>query len=360
MPERRRALDITILRGPALLLEALDAVRIFYHELPLSLYTRPGAPGIPPDAVQQIIRDACAPLNLSDPSFRYYFQPWSLPEDPRWPGCLASYLINVWPSLTDCDVDRTAQAVVRYFRQLQQTGYSIAAVNGQNCNISPCPGNRGKTPAQIFQSVPLLDGLKRELAVVFSDFETHFERVVQLLRPVAERLDVLLAPWVQELDPLLNRGLPDRSRKRLLENAPVASDMEILVRMRFIEENFSTLAVMLDRPVCHVRMAPHTFSDQRAAPVAQQDAILAALRLLGDSTRLDMVKLMLEEPRYCNELAELLGINSGIIYRNLSSLSNCGVLIRKFIDGKPQYIANRVFLSNVFSSVMDYLSIPGK
>lgn len=356
-------MEITILRGPAIVHETLDAIRIYHHRIPQETYTWPGEICIPPTEITAIVNQACSVLDPTDPALNYYFQPWPLEVDPMLPACLAAYMITSFFELDAEDMDSAVQRILKHYQTKWETGFTASSIGCLAVELESSPANLGKPLTQAFSGLPVPEGLKRELAVVFSDYEKHMSRLICLMRPVAQELERLLAPWVERFDPLLERWKKDAETvdpQALLRSVPQEDVEKVWIRMRFIYEHMNQRSIWREDKRMHMHLRPT--SCLCPAKQVPQDRImdehLTGLRLLGDRIRLDIMRLTMIKPRYCNELADLLGVNRGIVFRNLNSMYNCGLLVKVMLEGKLCYTVSIHNTQRLFEHIVEYIALP--
>lgn len=356
-------MDITILRGPAILHETLDTIRIYHHKLPQDTYTWPGEICIPPGEITAIINQACSKLDPTDPALNYYFQPWPLEVDPMIPSCLAAFMITSFFELDTDDLDTAVERLLGHYRRKREIGFNASSIGCLAVELEDCPSNAGLPLKQIFSGLPAPEGLKRELVSVFSDYEKHLKRLINLMYPVAMELERLLQPWVERFDPLLERWKKDAltvNPQDLLRSVPQEDVERVWIRMRFVYEHMNQRSVWRGLKTMHMQLRPTScLCPMKQVPKDKlMDEHVTGLRLLGDRIRLDIMRLCMTKPRYCNEIADILDVNRGIIFRNLNSMYNCGLLVKVMLEGKLCYTVGIRNTQRLFEHILEYIALP--
>ena len=86
---------------------------------------------------------------------------------------------------------------------------------------------------------------------------------------------------------------------------------------------------------------------------------LTALRLMANSARVEMLRLMAQRPMSGQELAQKLNLNSGSVFRDLNSLRNARLLLMEAIGGRNCYRTNVLAVRQITSHIADYVQKDG-
>ena len=210
--------------------------------------------------------------------------------------------------------------------------------------------------------------------------EKFVQRLTDFLR--AYWKETFAATW-REVEPLL-RDEVDRARRAIDDGEvfgllePFKNEIRVdrasgIVERRSPHEH--TVASTPDRPVHfypsvyiwpHVRVNcdapwplavayPAEFVAREARRAAVPSELAAALRAAGDPTRLEILRLVAQQPRTTEELAALVGLSSSGLSKHLKALTD-GALVTSRRDGwYVLYSAERTRLAALSDDLLGYL-----
>jgi len=347
-------MEIQITARPNLLLETVELMYAYVNQIPAEKLVAPGEFCLPVEAVEEMLRVVCADVPRNDPMISYFFSRFPLLEKPNQYTCIARNLAYNYIGLSGETLEED-YAHLRDFRRIQLRNH------GRFDGITEFRLTEAGSELEESGFVPLaLDilqlNIEQEYAVMlveqFSNYDAALERLSSLIDPAAKKLAPLLAPWVSRADPLA------RTWQEHMEKADTLP--RLLQRIRFQEEPDSIIAVHAQLRYLLPKNAPGLMLVQpkimyfhlgTAVPVNKREAEtfesweFEALRLLGNETRMRMLRLMMDKPRSVRELTRLLNLHLGTAYRDITSMYANNLLTIEVINSRKKYSVNTDTLS---------------
>ena len=202
------------------------------------------------------------------------------------------------------------------------------------------------------------------LLEVLSAFDLHLDRLLEILSPMAQALPGLLEPWTSQIP-----QLTEHWQRAVRENSP---DSFFLSRVRLSDTRIERmeLAFRFFSPVCspgrydnqlrstrfHMGVYIDPAGEQPESQTIPNEVELEALRLIANPARIQMLRLMRDEPMSGHELAQALDLNSGTVSRDLNSLNNARLLLVGSSTGaRFKYRTNLAAIRQILERCSDYL-----
>ena len=198
-------LEVQIYREPCWLLEAAELVYGLVNRIPAGKLTVPGQYCIPPDELRKIQEEACAGLDLEDELLRLYFRGTALEGVSGRKFCLGCALLYVSFDLAHPEPEEMTRCLKETWYKLRREQYRISGINMFSLGLERAKEPSFQTLAEEIGDLPVPVKLRMQILEVFSAYDVHLDRVVALLRPVAEALPALLRPWVERAAPLVKQ-----------------------------------------------------------------------------------------------------------------------------------------------------------
>ena len=225
----------------------------------------------------------------------------------------------------------------------------------------------GYLPQIMHFSHPERSLYRMQLLEVFSAFDRHLERVVELLRPIAAVLPDYMAPWTRQIPALAEQWdtffQGNSAQEFFLQRARIQSGefRELRLAFRFFSPYGSPGKFLGEkgRLLFHmgVNMQPGLGNAGQAQ--APEEWELTALRLMANGSRMEMLHAMAERPMSGQELAQKLNLNSGSVFRDLNSLYNARLLLMESTGGRNCYRTNLPVVRNMMERMLNYLQNQG-
>ena len=361
-------MEIIACYEPCLLLEAAELVYAYVNDIPSEQMTLPGEYYLPVDAVETIRKTACAGLSRDDDQLQFYFRGVpveGIAERLSCPGCcLLYYSVEV----THPGVEDMTRALTETWARHRRERYCVSGIDPFTLNTAPSEDGSFTSLSGEIARLPVPASYRLQLVEVFSAFEYHLANVVRLLRPVVQALKPLLAPWVE------------RARSRMEE-------WEAFFRQHSAEEFLLKRGHVKAEGICELQIGFRFFSpllcpiyiDEKAGCVAihmgigirpemeyvnmqpvMDESRYVILRLLANSDRVEMLRLMMERPMGVPELSKRLHLNTGSVFRDVNSMYNAQLLLFQPENGKNLYSTNLNVVAKTVSDLVEYLRSGGK
>ena len=195
-------MKVTIYQEPCWLLEAAELVYGLVNQIPLEKLAGSGPYCIPPDQVRRIQAEACTGLDALDELTRFYFRGVPLEGVSGRLSCLGCALLYSFLEIDHPQVDDFVRSMEADWRALCESGFHVEGIDGFSLSFEPAPAGKLLSLARELAALQVPPLYRMQLLEVFSAFDRHLERVVELLRPIAAVLPDYMAPWTRQIPAL--------------------------------------------------------------------------------------------------------------------------------------------------------------
>ena len=318
--------------------------------------------------LQEIQEECCRDLDMENEMIQHFFRQIEN-------GCTSEYthlayvITRSFACFQSHSLEGEARALKEKWKDIQAKGCKIWEGNSRGINVFPV--EQGQSARSISEQIYALKypaELRLELLNAFLNYDAEIDRLVELLRPYAQRLERCL-----EAEPWLMDSTVEYWRRVFETTSPEA----YLGSDRFFD---SELPMLEQRRVCFqlIRCGEIFGShyDENNGPNgslfvfgsavlaecsrfyagANRDWVLSALRSISDKTKFEIISRLSREPSYCQKLADELDCHTGNISRNLTSLWKDGFLVRREGESRIYYETDRERLATFLREVYDLLS----
>ena len=344
-------MNVTVNRKPMLLLEAAELVYAYVNRVSAEQLTGNGAYCIPAGDVQNMMNTACAGLDNSNPLLDFYFRGVTLEEGYARKFYLASCILNL-ANFTSCSAPRDLVEALSAYWKRGQRPLQVEGIDMRTVHLSQAAQSFVPLSQQVMR-LPLPQEFQMKLLDVLLDYEAHLGCVARLLQPVVDALEPLLEPWVQRAMPLADAWEALLVDKQLDALDSVHSNWEpkgytsiYMALCYFFPEGMAATFFLSDGAAhlymgvaMSVDMSHMEGEEQKSNELNEQE--LAALRLLANPARIKMLRLMEESPKNFQEVATALGMNSGVVFRDMNNMVNALLLRKELICGRNYFVTNR-------------------
>lgn len=348
-------MEITIYEKPCLIMEAMELVYSWVNHIPAEELTYPDPMCIPAEEVEHIRQAVCGDMDPGNEELQFYFKgvPLEVHEgNQERLSCLAISMIGtVMP--VGCHTVDEAETLLHntWFAQNQPFLVGGIGVHALSCHRT----DKFTTLTKEFSKLTIPANYRSELVEVFSAFSRHIDRLIGILRPVAERLKPLLQPWVQAAALRVQQW-----RDYLSTEEGVAWILRVC---NITDRNIQKLGIALryfspdSRPGMYeaeehtlrfhygISRMPGELRQNKSCELELND--YAVLRLLSSPDRYAIFRAMRKEPKSMQDLTVELGINSGTIFRVVNNMYSVGLLNMEVISGRNHYTVSRAKLEKV-------------
>ena len=358
-------MKIVIQPKPCLLLETAELVFSFVNELSPQLLTAAGEWCIPEEEALRIRREVCRGLDPQDKKLQFFFQGFELEGGYNRLSNLGTTMLYSCLTALDPEPEQMAENLLSFWESIEPPycisaadPFALSIVQGSPEEFSPLSEEMNKVPAPMSYQLRLTEA--------FSQYPRYLHQLVEILQPLAKRLEPLLEPWVRQAQPLLQKwevffrepeNVRDFFHSRM--EGFRCGQIELCLRYfpsrsgyyRLINEEKESLgkACLL----FGLDMKPGM--PKTTAPFLDDDEV-AALRLIANPDRLEMLAAMMRRPMGGHELAGELGLNSGTVFRDLNNLATAKLITRVAEGRKRVYSTNMETLRSLTRRILQVVN----
>lgn len=356
-------MNIVLRREPSMLYETLELIYAWVNGLPPETLTVEAPYCIPAADVARILEDACADLEPQEPGLWQYFGRHPILDESEQFTCLAFCMVYWFMSLDVPELAGQIDSTRAAWERIRRRPINIRAINRFSMDIEALPVGPTGSLASELRKLPVEEDFFLSLLETFSDYSYHMARLREMILPVARRLRPLLEPFVAQAEPLREAWrqffqetpLADFVAKRT-GTIPEKPFDQVCICLRYLGCRYTPIQVDEERNSfwMHLGVAVQPALQQARRRLGPNEQDLAALRLLGDKSRSEMVQALMGAPMSMQELATFLSLNPGTVFRNLNSLTNTGLLIKEIRGDRYYYHANFSYIQEIFRNMLGF------
>lgn len=200
-------MKVFVTNQPYMLYETVEVLRRYVNgDTPEDLSTEEPF-CLSPQETGELVASACQGLDPNETWISYFFQNHPILDSLNQSTCLASCIAysNFNIRMQETTLDEQLTFVVDQWNTVRRNGYQFCWINRFGLGIE---GNTTQTPirlAEELKKLPITSDFYLLLHEAFSDLEFSVQQLARVIRPVAERLEVLLQPYVQRSAALAER-----------------------------------------------------------------------------------------------------------------------------------------------------------
>ena len=217
--------------------------------------------------------------------------------------------------------------------------------------------------AREISRLPVPQSYQLQLVEVFSAFHWHLDRLMTILRPAAQRLEPLLAPWVEQAIPRAEeweRYLQEpTAMQTMLQKTglkePEICRLEIALRYFFPFGGPGEFQHPVAHLSLHLGVGIPPGKDAPETPDLLRDWEFTALRLMVHPDRARMLRAMTDHPMSVQDLSQSLGLNPGSVFRDLNNMNNAGLLTQEIISNRIHYRTDSAAVERLTKHLVSYL-----
>ena len=347
--------------APCLLLEAAELVYGLVNRLSPQELTADGKYCIPPEDMRRISQTACAGLSADDPRLQFYFSGVPIEGAPHRTFCLGRCLLYASLNVDCSDVDSAVAAMSAAWGRGDEPLH-ITGVYGYSIGIG-APQSSFSSLAQEVAQLPLPQSCQMQLVEVLANTDKHLRIVSEILRPVASSLEALLQPWIRQAAPLLaqweNFFRQEDANDFLLQRCQFdQSQIDSLnLALRYISPNLTMGSFQAPSSALHLHMGLNATVSKLREPKspALDERDFAALRLLANPARAEMLRLLVGRTMSAQSVATTLGMHVGSVFRDLNNLYNAQLLLVSSVNGRNSYRTSPAMIRSVTQRLNQYI-----
>lgn len=354
-------MKLTFHYRPCLLQEAMELVHAYVNQIPVEQLAGQGPYCIPVEEIIKIRTIACEGLDPESEAMQFFFR--GIHFEDKSDGllsvarCLVYSLTEELIPNVDAAVDMMLKAWPKYRKSASINNISVYGV-GFAEDETGAFHSLGKEIAKL----PVPVSFQLQLVEAFSDYEHYLMDLVAILRPVTEKLEALLEPWVQRAQPLIRQweeyfSSDSNVRDFFMRKTaiPELTSTELTFALHYLK---SDLGFVLFSDFCgpaNILVGVGqtvALLDNDTPRQTLENCDYLVLRQLANADRVAMLLAMMATPMTAQELAHKLDLHPGSVFRDLNSMSNSNLLIREVLSGKNTYRTNYSLLQKLFQKIL--------
>lgn len=297
--------------------------------------------------LQEIMEACCKDLDVDSETIQHFFRQMStgLSSDYTY---LAAILTVSFMRLEKHDLDGEIQTLKDNWKRLQEKGYKLSELGAGGLSILPLePDDKQQKLSLQVYGLKYPAELRLEILNALMDYDAELDRLGELLRPYAQRLEACLKaePWLMDSTVAYWRRQFETTtpeeyfRSRSLVDLQIPPLNESRICFSLMDCAQINISYGIDTPGCGIfsfgcATLAESFLHHGDENV---DWILSSLRSLCDKNRFELIRRLSREQNYCQKLAEELGCHPGNVSRNLTLLWKEGFLTRKEGENRVYY-----------------------
>ena len=323
-------MEILINQEISLLKETVELVFTYVNQLEPGRLT-PGEPGIPVQEVRTMMDAACSDLDLKNPILRFFFQPFTIESYKHTScadTCVAIIMAYSFLRYSGSDMGLSRQSL--HDHHIGRAPY-IAVTSFNACGMGTLDCQEYRSLAAQLNAFDMPDGLRLQLLEMITGYHRHVDMLCDLLEPVTQKLLPMLMPWWQKAESSREQWaglLRDEERRKEFCKGfqSVTSDLgRIQLNLHLLRSGLGYGSYEHDNYVLVCDFGPGAFPEgTRRKRLASSE--IAALRLLANPDRIEMLQIMMDGFVTPRELTERLNLYSGSVFRDLSNMFQAQML----------------------------------
>lgn len=355
-------MNVKIYREPCWLLEAAELVYSLVNEIPPEKMTSKGPYCIPAEEAARIRDVACAQIDPEDKRLKFYFQGFPLEGNFDRLSCPGICVLHQELELRHSDPTDAVEAMKQSWRSDLENGYFISGMGLFSLDMDKGKEGDFLSLTESVENLPIPKLYQMRLLEVYATYEQHLQRIYELLTPVIQTLPALLEPWVRRASPLMDQWetfFQTTTPEAFLQKR-AGSEMEeydlLEVAFGYFFSKWCPSRVFGEKRIVRCMMSVQAMpSLDPAASAHPGEEELAALRLVANPTRLEMLHTMRSKGMGVQELASRLSLNVGSVSRDISNMKNARLLLVDYKQDRGCYRTNYAEIERIARHVLDYL-----
>ncbi len=355
-------MKLTVHSRPCYLLETAELVFSFVNDLPASQLTAPGEFCIPEEEALKIRTEVCRDLNPQDRQLQYFFQGFVMEHSRSRLSNLATTMLYSCLGTFSSDAEQMKQKLLDFWAKIDPP-YCISAADPFALSIDTAK-QQGFVPlSEEMNKVSVPEAYQLRLVGAFSQYEYHLNQLMEILRPLARRLEPLLEPWVQRAQPLVRRWeqffQKEENVRAFFRNRVDGFRCDAIeLTLRYFPAEggyyrvFGKTQTELNEACLLTGLGMKVGVEKPAEAPFLSDQEMTALRLIANQDRLAMLHAMMGQSMGGYELAEELGLNSGTVFRDLNNLATAQLITRDARGRKSVYRTNIEMVRQLMARVV--------
>lgn len=355
-------MEIQVYERPNLLWEVADLLCAYVNRVSPEKLTSNRPYCIPAPIVAELMEQVCSHVDRNDIWVRFFFEgfPMSTPSSNEMQtvslGCI---LVRNALGGRDCDLMECRK--ILHDRDLENHMDKPVGINAVLAHgIDTLAVEDFQPISQLLRKVEMPEELRLPLTEALSNYHRYVDLLCDLLEPLAQRLEPLLTPWVENLRPRVEQWRSILQTEEGLRefcfrmNLNMDGLERIQMSLHLFYPDVSVSWCMMQSKICYFSAGlQHLPLQDEKDELGEIE--MAALRLLSGADRIKMLRAMSGRVMTQKEVALELGINSGTVFRDLNNLVMAH-LVRIVHDGNYRgYTTNLDYLDRVTAHLNRYI-----
>ncbi len=352
-------MEVKVYDRPNIMVETVELVSSWFNQVNPKNMTASGSYCIPATEIKRMMNEVCCDLDPEDAQLRFYFQglPGDDPSAEKRPiACVAGLVIR-------SELHGMVCALEEYRQHLHNgimggTYPRIITFTGSGVGIS-CRDNYSSIADGLID-LNMSDLLKLRLVETMANYHHHVDVLCNLLEPLARRLESLLEPWIEKMQPKVQQWREELSTQegvdtfcaRLNTNLDGLECIYMTMCMLYPHIGGGSFSHEEKNLRCAVGLTMPAGIEKRQEIL---DLDMAGLRLLSGKDRVEMLRAMSGRSMSQKEVTKELGINSGTVFRDLSSLTAAHLLSLTVKGDNRTYTTNMEYLEKLTERLLEYI-----
>ncbi len=319
--------------------------------------------------LDRVLAAATRDIDPQDPKLRLFFERLA-GTVPTTACCLAQVMLMTVP-LDRSDPDEFAADLLAGFRSMCSEGIKINDINAMGLIVEHWePQQEQESLSAQIEHLPCAIEAKWEILRALTEFESFLAELMQLVRPVAERLRTELetmrslnAPALERWSAYFSEHTVDKFREEMFGSSflfPQDLPQQDVLLGIWSCNMIGFWSEWLERGGESVRVAyaGSGLSFDFAASHRKRpdpESLSAMLRALSGKDRLEILQRCRTAPLSAARLAEAMNLNSGTVSRNLYDLYKLGYLETRGDGERVNYITRPEAVERLFQWIMDFI-----
>ncbi len=319
--------------------------------------------------LDRVLAAATRDIDPQDPKLRLFFERLA-GTVPATACCLAQVMLLTVP-LDRSDPDEFAADLLAGFRSMCSEGIKINDINAMGLIVEHWePQQEQESLSAQIEHLPCAIEAKWEILRALTEFESFLAELMQLVRPVAERLRTELetmrslnAPALERWSAYFSEHTVDKFREEMFGSSflfPQDLPQQDVLLGIWSCNMIGFWSEWLERGGESVRVAyvGSGLSFDFAASHRKRpdpESLSAMLRALSGKDRLEILQRCRTAPLSAARLAEAMNLNSGTVSRNLYDLYKLGYLETRGDGERVNYITRPEAVERLFQWIMDFI-----
>ena len=315
---------------------------------------------------EQFTNVVCADLDLESPDIKFFFKPFETGR-PNEINCVARVLLLSLMGLSHTGFDEEIAETKKRWHDIKKDGVEIIEFTNAGISLTSAQGREVPTLFEQLYALQYPHEAKMDAFRVLDSFDFYIDKLADILRPYAERL----REGMSRLEPIYasaaahwEESFKRMSREQFLELVHIDPESEkfyettVAVSLFFFNEIGYGYDIVpnSDDEVTTIFIGAAVYPEYTKGYSEQRaDRLAEIMKSFSDPVKLDILARLSVTPDYCLNISQQMKLNAGNASRHLTSLYDCGLLLKERHSGRTYYNTDIDAVKRVFSDLEAYL-----